>query len=138
MSLDSFLLRDLPVPTSLKADAWDQLAGMRIPLPSARQKDLDPHWESLIGEVLQPFGMERREIRLKYPRDTFFSKGDRPALFFPVGVELKTEPDAVYPGRSAITIHFDLPRGAYATLALKCLFAFPTREEIVDEEAWNV
>ncbi len=70
----------LPVPTNLDDDVWKTLAGARIPLPAARQKDLSEHWESVIAKVLEPFSMERRELRLKYPRDTFFSKGDRPAL----------------------------------------------------------
>ena len=42
--------------------------------------------KQLVDEVLAAEEMELRQVRLKFPRDTFFSKGERPAIFFPAGV----------------------------------------------------
>ena len=92
-----------------------------LPLPSARlhleESPLLPLYESVLAER----GLTLRELRVKYPRDSFFSKGERLAM-------LQVKPDAAqlgdddqYPGQKRVTLQFALPRGAYATIVIKRL-----------------
>jgi tRNA pseudouridine13 synthase len=64
-----------------------------------------------------------RQIRIKYPRDTFFSKGYRRAVFVPQELSHTPEPDDLYAGRQKLCLSFALERGCYATLLVKCLEA---------------
>ena len=52
-------------------------------------------------------------------RQPFFSKGERAALFHPTSVTTAIAPDDLYPGRKKLSLGFDLPKGAYATLVVK-------------------
>lgn len=97
------------------------LAEKEIPLPSARQH----HWPEaiapLLDRVLEPLGMDRHQIRVKYPRDAFFSKGSRRVLLRPEGLKGTASEDELAAGRQKLTLRFTLPRGAYATMIVKCL-----------------
>lgn len=99
----------------------ESLASLEIPLPSARQH----HWpvwiEPFLEKTLQSFGMERHQIRVKYPRDTFFSKGTRQLMLRPQSLSGSLEPDELNTGRQKLMLSFSLPRGAYATMVIKCL-----------------
>ena len=103
------------------------LAELEIPLPSARQRAWPAGIEPILDRVLQPFGMQRHEIRVKYPRDTFFSKGSRRVLLKPEALAGQFGPDELAPGRQKLSLSFTLPRGAYATMLIKCLSTNATR-----------
>lgn len=92
-----------------------------LPLPSARLHLNEGPMLTLVTEVLSEFGLELRQLRVKYPRDSFFSKGER-AVSIPVG-NLVAEPadDELYAGRKKLLLRFDMPRGAYATILVKRL-----------------
>jgi tRNA pseudouridine13 synthase len=60
-----------------------------------------------------------REIRIRYPRDSFFSKGWRRAVFHVRHLTYEVEPDELYPPKKKIILQFDLPRGSYATILVK-------------------
>jgi tRNA pseudouridine13 synthase len=90
-----------------------------LPLPSARLHVEEGPVKQLIDEVLAGEGLELRQVRLKFPRDTFFSKGERPAIFFPTGVGHDVASDDFYRGKQKVTLRFELPRGAYATILVK-------------------
>jgi tRNA pseudouridine13 synthase len=66
-----------------------------------------------------------RTLQIKYPRDTFFAKGNRAATFALAHLSYTTATDDLYPGRHKLTLHFDLPRGAYATIVIKRLTVPP-------------
>jgi tRNA pseudouridine13 synthase len=111
------------VPVGLDAEQRARLEATELPLPSARQK-LEPGLTAeLLTQLLGEFGLEQRQLRIKYPRDTFFSKGCRPALFRPQFRDSADAPDDLYPGRRKLLLTFDLPRGCYATILLKRLSA---------------
>jgi tRNA pseudouridine13 synthase len=63
--------------------------------------------------------MELREVRVKFPRDVFFSKGERAAVFCPNELKHVVATDELYAGRHRLTLHFTLPRGSYATILIK-------------------
>lgn len=85
----------------------------RTPLPEA-----GPVLDAVL-EVVGGFGLAWEDLRVKHLKDVFFSKGVRNALFFPEGLTHQVEADDLYPGRVKITLGFDLPKGAYATLVVK-------------------
>lgn len=92
-----------------------------LPLPSARQKEIESPIAALLTGVLAEEELELRQLRIKYPRDSFFSKSSRSALIRPVGLELKSSPDELFPGRQKLMLRFELPRGSYATILVKRL-----------------
>ncbi len=105
------------------------LAGCQLPLPSARLKPDPGPIRDLLDETLREFGIELREIRIKYPRDTFFSKGYRSAVFVPQQLSHAVEPDELYAERQKLSLAFTLSRGCYATLLVKRLEAELEPEE---------
>jgi tRNA pseudouridine13 synthase len=94
-----------------------------LPLPSSRVR-LDPGpIKQLVDRTLSEMGLELRAIRVKYPRDSFFSKGWRPATFSVAGLSYETAPDELYRGRRKLMLCFDSPRGTYATILVKRITA---------------
>jgi tRNA pseudouridine13 synthase len=93
-----------------------------LPLPSARLHLENPELLVLYDEVLGKERLELRQVRVKYPRDTFFSKGDRRAVYQPTNLSQQFAPDDLYPGRQKLSLQFALPRACYATILIKRLF----------------
>ena len=112
-----------PFYRALESGQLDGLRAATLPLPSARTRIEDPELRSLTDEVVGRAGLELRQLRVKYPRDSFFSKGERPAAFFPAGLRHQAGDDELHSGRSKLTLAFDLPRGCYATILVKRLTA---------------
>jgi tRNA pseudouridine13 synthase len=110
-----------PITTDQKILA--EAASLQIPLPSARQHDWDDELAAILNEVLVPYQMQRQEIRLKFPRDTFFSKGIRSAMIVPCDFSCQQSPDelAESKDRQKLTLCFTLGRGQYATMVIKFL-----------------
>lgn len=108
----------------LDADQAAAFARTALSLPTARTQ-LEPgsEIESLTNRVVGRHGLAVRQLRVKYPRDSFFSKGDRPIVFRPTNTSLSTAPDELHPDHQKITLTFDLPRGCYATILMKRLLA---------------
>ncbi len=100
------------------AQLWKDL---EIPLPSARQHNWPADIEELLKSILEPLNMQPHEIRVKYPRDTFFSKGTRSVLLSPQKLSSQVDTDELNPERQKLLLRFTLPRGAYATMIIKCL-----------------
>lgn len=96
-----------------------------LPLPSARQKPAAGPIADIVEQLMAQQGLQLRELRVKYPRDSFFSKGSRPALVQPANLEWAAAEDELYPSHQKRCLAFDLPRGAYATIVIKTI----TRKE---------
>jgi tRNA pseudouridine13 synthase len=73
----------------------------------------------LVERVLCEMGLELRDLRVKYPRDSFFSRADRRAVVLPANLGHSAAQDELAEGRRKVTLSFDLPRGAYATIVVK-------------------
>lgn len=112
--------RELPLLGEKNANEAAALLNLILPLPSARLHLDEGDLKSLIDQVLAAEGIELRQVRVKYPRDSFFSKGERAAIFQPAGLSERSEADDLYPGREKLTLEFTLPKGSYATLVVKC------------------
>jgi tRNA pseudouridine13 synthase len=111
--------RDLPLFTGLEQAQADELREAVLPLPSARLHLDEGPLKSLYDDVLARDGLSLRQIRVKYPRDAFFSRGDRRAVFQPDGLEHEAADDDLYPHRQKVRLRFALSRGTYATMLVK-------------------
>ena len=117
-----FKVASLPLHHGLDTVQGALLKSLQIPLPASRTTlpESGPERE-LALEVVAGLGLAWEDLRVKHLKDVFFSKGTRPALFFPESLTMKIEPDELYPGRRKAVLGFDLPKGAYATLVVKRL-----------------
>ena len=117
-----FKLGPLPVHHDLDAEQAAMLRGVAIPLPSSRSALPEgPPLRPIVDAVLEEAGLAWNDLRVKWLKDVFFSKGDRKAVFFPSGLKHSVEADELYPGRKKVRLGFELPKGAYATLVVKRL-----------------
>jgi tRNA pseudouridine13 synthase len=125
--------RDVAFFLTLDASHRDRLQNTRLPLPSARLH-LEDNWlKPIYDRVLAAEGLALREVRVKYPRDSFFSKGLRSATVQPAGLRHVGTPDELYPGHKKLTLQFTLPRGSYATILVKRIVG-PTEEVMPDDD----
>lgn len=117
------LLGPLAIPRleSGNADQIQWMRSLRLPLPSSRQHQWPEYETPLLDELLQEYNLQRREIRLKYPRDTFFSKGVRAGWLCPRELQFDWSTDDAQDGKRALRLTFELPPGAYATMVIKML-----------------
>jgi len=90
-----------------------------LPLPSARERSELGPLTSLYERVAGEFGLECRMLRVKYPRDSFFSRGSRLAVFRPAALTWETGDDEQTPEHRKLILRFDLPPGSYATVLIK-------------------
>ena len=117
----SFGERPAPFYLALDESQRRELTDLDLPLPSGRLKlESGPLYDRL-HRVLAEFGLLPREMRVKYPRDSFFSKGQRAAIYIPADMQHQTDHDELYADRHKVTLSFDLPRGSYATILIKRL-----------------
>ena len=80
------------------------------------------HWDSVLEvRKFHHEGLELRQLRVKYPRDSFFAKGNRAALAVPQSLMHESAVDNLHSGRKKLRINFELPRGSYATIVIKRL-----------------
>ncbi len=108
-------------PVHADPDAIAMVQDIELPLPCARMERPEGLIGDLLDSVLQEEQIELREIRVKYPRDSFFSKGLRRAIIHPTGLKCITADDELHAQRHKILLTFELPRGSYATILVKRL-----------------
>ena len=111
--------RELPFFASLNAAEREALHNLMLPLPSARLHLEEGELRALVDQGLPAEGIELRQVRVKYPRDSFFSKGDRPAVFLPAELAARVAADDLFAGRQKLALEFALSRGSYATILIK-------------------
>lgn len=125
--------RELPFFSSLDGSQRDRLRDTLLPLPSARLHLEENHLRSIYDRVVAAEGLELRQVRVKYPRDSFFSKGMRPATFQPAELAHSIAPDELYPGQQKCTLRFTLARGSYATILVKLIVGSTGNIETEDD-----
>ncbi len=109
------MIRDLSEEQRRFCGAW------HIPLPSGRytlteDEPISPQWEA----VFQEEGITPEQMKLKdFRREMFFSKGERAAWCWAVGLEVQSSADDLHSGWQKLQLSFELPRGSYATLVVK-------------------
>jgi tRNA pseudouridine13 synthase len=107
---------------TLATAEMDELGSLALPLPSARLHLPPGPLLDLYERVIGEYGLALRELRVKYPRDSFFSKGERSAIVQPSQLRMdQSGSDELNAGRQRVTLQFVLPRGSYATILVKRL-----------------
>lgn len=115
-----FKVASLPIHRGLDEAQAAKLRECRLPLPASRTPLPAEGLEREAAlKVVAAEGLAWEDIRVKHLKDVFFSKGTRPALFFPENLTTETADDHLHPGKKKLTLGFDLPKGAYATLVVK-------------------
>ncbi len=129
-------LRFGPVPfwTTLPAGIEEKVRTARLPLPSARVRGGDPEALRIMDAALGVRGLAARDLRIRHPKDNFFSKGERTVAVVPMHLAHAADADELYPDRVKLTLAFDLPRGAYATMLVKRLSPALERSVELDGE----
>ena len=108
-------------PLTLSPEATATLKDTELQLPCARIDRPDGLPGELLDSLLREEGIELRELRVKYPRDSFFSKGLRRAIVLPDSLTYAVHDDDLHEHRRKLILSFDLPRGSYATILVKRL-----------------
>jgi tRNA pseudouridine13 synthase len=113
-------LGEVPFHRNLDEAQRAELAGLQLPLPTARGTfdETDPRVRAMEA-VLHEEEIRREQLKLQGFREMFFSKGERAALCVPAHLHAEAGPDERHPGRQMLVLGFELPRGSYATLIVK-------------------
>jgi tRNA pseudouridine13 synthase len=114
-----FKVGPLPFPRELDPSQSKVLAATPIPLPSSRNRLPDGPLGEVMKGVVARFGLEWPDLRVKYLKDVFFSKGTRQPLAFPTNLRFAQAPDPLHRRRHALELSFDLAKGLYATILVK-------------------
>lgn len=117
-----------------------EIVDMSFPLPEANVPDatktleidlprLTARYAESVGEaaeaVFELEGLALHDFKARILRRVYLSKGERAVWFTPTAVEVSAPyPDAYTPGRQAVTVHFTLQSGCYATLVMKAAAAY--------------
>ncbi len=112
----------LPVPASVPGELAVGWGALIIPLPSPRLRPEEtatwwPHLQSVLDEE----GLTLKALKVPGLDKPFFSKGERIACLRPAGMHTDAANDELNNGKRKVTLRFDLPRGAYATMIVKRL-----------------
>jgi tRNA pseudouridine13 synthase len=95
----------------------------RIPLPSARLKLATEPLQQFIVDALQRRGWTLSQLKVRAPRDRFFSRARRSLVTGVNELRWGFSPDELDPGTQKLELRFVLPPGSYATLLVKRLSA---------------
>ncbi|MGC9395986.1 MAG: tRNA pseudouridine(13) synthase TruD [Anaerolineae bacterium] len=113
---------DFPLPEASAVP--DKAKALKIDLPR-----LTARYEEAVGEAAQTVfeleGLTLHDFKARILRRVYLSKGERAVWFMPTAVEVSAPyPDEYTPGRQAVTVHFTLQSGSYATLLMKAAAAY--------------
>ena len=93
----------------------------------------DQDFGAIMTEVLARRGLRQSDLRTRDISGMRLQEEMRPLALQPQGLEiLGPTPDEEFQGRLKMELRFSLPRGAYATLVVKRLFADPARRQASD------
>jgi len=110
---------DLPFGGMDSADTDQQMES--LPLVSVRNRNVPAVVEDLATDAINYYGMTRREMKVSFPRDRFFSKANRSCWLKPDCLNADANDDDLYDGKKKVTLSFELPPGSYATMVIKGL-----------------
>jgi tRNA pseudouridine13 synthase len=109
----------LAFPRHLEPDQRRALSATPLPLPGARSPMPEGALGEVVSEVLAPFQLTWRDLRVRHLKDVFLSKGTRAPLEFPQQLAVARIDDEIHPGRHALRLAFELSKGSYATILVK-------------------
>ncbi|MCX7988631.1 MAG: tRNA pseudouridine(13) synthase TruD [Thermodesulfovibrio sp.] len=107
---------------------WQYLNNLVIPTASSKAKMPDEKVGNIYKEFLNERGIKASMFNLRKIRQAFFKSVDRKVLIKPEEFEYKIEYDEIYVGKRKLFLQFLLPRGSYATMLIKRIFAKKIKE----------
>lgn len=110
-------------PAQLTPTQRDLLKTTQLPLPSARIKLAEEPEAAFMEETLRASGWTFSELKVRFPRDRFFSRARRAVLIALDDLSADFADDELEIGRWKGTLRFSLPRGSYATMVVKSLWS---------------
>lgn len=105
------------VPTTMSEAEVESWKGLALPLLSARLKTSTPAIDALLAEE----GLTLAKLKVPGMERPYFSKGERTACLMPTAVAAEQGGDDLNPGRRLLRLSFELQRGSYATMIIKCV-----------------
>lgn len=120
----STLAGDLIAWKYLAPEREEKLVGMRTPLFGVDgDGGSEPFKKSMIGEMKNA-ELQRGDFIANEVPGMIWKEEQRDALIKPTNVtDVRIEPDEMHEGNVKVSLQFALPRGAYATMLIKRLFA---------------
>ncbi|MGE3881339.1 MAG: tRNA pseudouridine(13) synthase TruD [Planctomycetota bacterium] len=108
----------------LAEDQRDRLANMRTPLPGPPFEDADEPFAIATAQVLRDAHLAHETFETQGISGMLLKEEPRALLALPRALRVsESEPDDHNPGRRLVELRFGLPRGSYATMLIKHLFA---------------
>lgn len=107
---------------------WQYLRNLSIPTVSSKIKINDGKVEKIFSELLNERGLKPSMFNLKKVRQAFFSSVDRKVIVIPESLDYRLDDDEIYSGKRKLSLQFILPRGSYATMLIKRIFAKKLKE----------
>jgi len=104
-------------------EKFSYLMKLQIPTASSKLKIPDERTEKIYNDLLNERDVKPSMFNLKKIRQAFFKSVARDVLVKPKSFNYNIEDDEVYENRRKITLSFFLPRGSYATMLIKRIFA---------------
>lgn len=112
----------------IEEKSWKYLKVLVIPTASSKAKMPDKIVDKVYHEILNERGVKPSMFNLRKLRQAFFKSVGRNVLVIPEEFEYKIEDDEVYEGKRKLFLQFSLPRGSYATMVIKRVFAKKLKE----------
>lgn len=101
---------------------FNYLKTLEIPTPSSKAKMPDEFIEKIYMEILSERQIKPSQFNLKKIRQAFFKSSMRAVVIIPK-IDYTIENDEVYKDKNKLNLEFTLPRGSYATMVIKRIFA---------------
>ncbi len=104
---------------TLPPGLFARLEGLNLPTVGPEMPPLPEDVGAVFSKLLAERGVRPSKFRLPEVEKAYFSSFSRKCLVIPGGLKWKREEDDLFPGKTALSLDFFLPRGSYATMMLK-------------------
>ena len=104
---------------TLPPELFARLEGLALPTVGPDMPPLPEDLGPVFSKLMAERGVRLSKFRLPEVEKAFFSSFSRDCLVVPEGLKWKREEDDLFPGKTALSLDFFLPRGSYATMMLK-------------------
>ncbi len=107
----------------------EYLKNTKVPTPSSKAKMPDDTTDRIYREILNEREITPSKFNLREIRHAFFKSVERAVLVIPESFMYRFENDEIYEGKKKLILAFILPRGSYATMLIKRIFAKKIKKE---------
>jgi tRNA pseudouridine13 synthase len=108
---------------TLSDGALAYLKNLSLPTAAHNAMMPDEFTANSYAKILEERGVKKPMFNKMKVRRAFFKATERPLIILPKDLTIESQPDDFNSGALKIILSFSLPRGSYATMLLKRLFA---------------